>query len=155
MSTNTKPGSTQGAKSSTKSRMIFPIILLLLTCSHGLWAQDIEVATIAWNIQQKLDVSIGSSESVSERIVSYGNNHIAWEGEKGILKYDYVIRQVNGQWSNVAQSGSILYEVESGGKQGTIGFTRDGQEIIINLVLLNGDSFPERFRFTVSNVLPL
>lgn len=143
MSTNTKPGST-----------IFRLILLLLTCSHGLLAQDIEVATIAWNIQQKVDVSTGSSESVSERIISYGSNHIEWQDEKGILKHDYVIRQVNGQWSNVAHAGSILYEVESGGKQGTIGFTRDGQEIIINLVLLNIDSLPERFRFTISNVLP-
>jgi hypothetical protein len=143
MSINTKTAST-----------IFPIILMLLTCSHGLFGQDIAIATLAWNIQQKVDVSTGSSESVSERIVSYGTNHIEWQDENGILKHDYSIRQVNGQWTDVAHAGSILYEVESGGKQGTIGFARDGQEIIINLVLLQGDNLPERFRFTISNVLP-
>jgi hypothetical protein len=155
MSTNTKPDSTRESKSPTKHRMIFLIIAALLTSSHVLLGQDIEVETIAWNIQQTVDVSTGSSESVSQRIISHGNNHIEWQDEKGILKYDYVIRQVNGKWSNVAHSGSILYEVESGGKQGTIGFTRDGRAIIINLVMLHGDDLPERFRFTISNILPL
>ncbi len=155
MSINIGLSNTQESKSSRKYKMILPFILLLLTTSQGLLGQDIEVETIAWNIQHKVDISTGNSESVSEKIISYDNNHIEWHDEKGILKYDYIIRQVNGQWSNVAHSGSILYEVESDGKQGTVGFTRDGQEIIINLIMLNGDSLPERFRFIVSNVLPL
>lgn len=131
------------------------IIIALLASSHGLWGQDIEVATIAWNIQQKVDISRGNSESVSEKIISYGNNHIEWQDEKGILKYNYIIRQVNGKWANVAHSGSILYEVESGGKHGTVGFTRDGQEIIINLVLLDANGLLECFRLSVSNFVAL
>jgi hypothetical protein len=68
------------------------------------------------------------------------------------IKYTFIVLEVNGQWSDVKNSGNVLYEVESNGRQGTVEFIRQDGTIYIRITLLKPAENPDIFRLSVSTI---
>ncbi|MBT1689140.1 hypothetical protein [Dawidia soli] len=131
------------------------MILILALPAINLHAQNIASTTLTWKADAYLDINTGMARATSDQLVSYSNQRIEWHDEAGNVKATYSIIEINGQWTNVMNNGTILYEVRSEGRQGTIQFSRASGILSIQIVLLKPDENPDMFRFSVSTVTPL
>lgn len=116
-------------------------------------AQSITSATLTWRADACLDVNTGMSSATFDQLVSYGNARIEWRSIQGDLKRTFTILEVNGQWDNVNHAGSILYEVENGGRRGTVQFSRTGGAVTIHVVLLKDEGNAEQYTLSISTII--
>jgi hypothetical protein len=131
------------------------IIIVLVIPTFALKAQNIETSTLRWKIETCLDVNTGTLNTAFDQLISYGNGRIEWRSIQGDLKRTFSILETNGQWLNVAQNGSILFEIESDGRRGTVQFIRSGGTITIQVILLREEGNAEQFTLTASSTTPL
>jgi hypothetical protein len=131
------------------------LFMLALLVSITLPAQNIETQTLTWQIAQVQDVNTGESQSSeNETLVSYGSQKVEWKDATGI-KHTYIVNKTSGTWSNTSQSGSMIYQVDSGDKSGTITFERVKNEIMVRILLLKGDELPEIYEIKIVTITAL
>src|SRR5258708_5748312 len=85
------------------------LILLQLAC-YCLYGQNISTATIRWNAATTVDVDKGTLAQESSSTVSYPDR-IEWKASDGSLKYTFTIVRANGNWTNIAMTGQISYDI--------------------------------------------
>ncbi|SKC85119.1 hypothetical protein [Ohtaekwangia koreensis] len=135
----------------TKSILFILSLLLSITIS----AQNIVTETLTWQISQVQDVNTGESlSSENETFVSYGSQKVEWRNADGV-KHTYIVNKTNGIWTNTSQSGSMIYQVDSGDKSGTITFERAKNEITVRILLMKGDELPEIYEIKIVKVTAL
>ncbi len=131
------------------------LFMLALLVSITLPAQNIATETLIWQISHVQDVNTGESlSSENETLVSYGSQKVEWKNAVGI-KHTYIVNKTSGTWSNTSQSGSMIYQVDSGEKSGTITFERAKNEITVRILLLKGDELPEMYEIKIVKVTAL
>jgi hypothetical protein len=131
------------------------LIVALIINGFLLKAQNIATTTLVWKVDACLDVNTGVSSNAYDKVLSYSNTRIEWRSIQGDLKRTFTILDVNGQWSNVAQNGAILYEVESDGRRGTVQFSRTAGEVSIHILLLQDEGNAEQFTLSGSTITAL
>ncbi|HEY9046879.1 MAG TPA: hypothetical protein VIN08_13340 [Ohtaekwangia sp.] len=120
--------------------------------------QSIATQNLAWQASSVTDVNTGDILSAGgDKIISHGSTSVEWKDNQGHVKYTYTVNTVNGTWSNVSNSGSIIYQVTAGGKSGTITFIRSGSEITIRILLLkeDGENIPDMYEFKITGITTL
>jgi hypothetical protein len=130
-------------------------VLILTLAATGLHAQNIATTTLSWKADACLDVNTGVVSTIYDQVLSYSNTRIEWRTIQGDLKRTFTILEVNGQWSNAAQNGAILYEVESDGRRGTVKFSRTAGATSIHVLLLRDDGNAEQFTLSISTITTL
>ncbi len=136
-------------------KIIISLILSSVVFTGALSAQNIATETLTWQISQVQDVNTGESQSSeNETLVSYGSQKVEWKDATGI-KHTYIVNKTSGTWSNTSQSGSMIYQVDSGDKSGTITFERVKNEIMVRILLLKGDELPEMYEIKIVKVTAL
>lgn len=129
--------------------------MLFLLTSIALSAQNITTETLIWQISYVQDTNTGESLlSENETLVSYGSQKVEWKNATGI-KSSYIVNKTGGTWSNTSQSGSMIYQVDSGDKSGTITFECVKNEIMVRILLLRGDELPEMYEIKIVKVTAL
>jgi len=134
------------------------IIIILVSIPCLLQAQNITSATLNWQASFVTDVNTGDILSTGgDQIISHTNSAVEWKDNQGHVKYTYTVNTVNGTWSNVSNNGSIIYQVTTGGKAGTIAFIRSGNEITIRILLLKEDAedIPDMYEFKITGITTL
>jgi len=138
--------------------MKFIKILIVFLIPGWLQAQNITTQSLSWQTASATDVNTGDILSASgDKIISHGSTSVEWKDSQGNVKYTYTVNTVNGTWSNVSNNGSIIYQVTTGGKAGTIAFIRSGNEITIRILLLKEDAedIPDMYEFKITGITTL
>lgn len=131
------------------------LVVALIIPGFLVKAQNIATTTLAWKVDACLDVNTGTSGTAYDQVLSYSNARIEWRSIQGDLKRAFTILEVNSQWANVAQNGTILYEVESEGRRGTVQFSRTAGVVSIHVLLLRDDGDAEQFTLSVPTITTL
>jgi len=134
------------------------ILSVFIALPVFLRAQSITTQSLSWQASVITEVNTGDILSTNgDKIVSHGSTSVEWKDNQGHVKYTYTVNTVNGSWSNVSNSGSIIYQVTTGGKAGTIAFIRSGNEITIRILLLKEDAedIPDMYEFKITGITTL
>jgi hypothetical protein len=134
------------------------ILSLIVWVPCLLQAQNITSATLNWQASSVTEVNTGDILSAGgDKIISHGSTSVEWKDSQGNVKYTYAVNTVNGTWSNVSNNGSIIYQVTTGGKAGTIAFIRSDSEITIRILLLkeDGEDIPDMYEFKITGITTL
>jgi hypothetical protein len=131
------------------------VVIILTLAAAGLHAQNIATTTLSWKADACLDVNTGIVNAAYDQVLSYSNTRIEWRTIQGDLKRTFTILEGNGQWANVTQNGSMLYEVESDGRRGTVQLSRTAGAVSIHILLLRDDGDAEQFTLSVSTITTL
>jgi hypothetical protein len=131
------------------------LVVALIIPGFLVKAQNIATTPLAWKVDACLDVNTGTSGTAYDQVLSYSNTRIEWRSIQGDLKHTFTILEVNGQWSNVTQNGTTLYEVESNGRRGTVQFSRTAGAVFIHVLLLKDEGNAEQFTLSVSTITTL
>src|SRR6218665_3119018 len=128
------------------------ILLTLLICSLPLYSQNIKTNTLRWNVHSIQEISPASFKEVEESITSVGTTTVTWNDVRGEARRTFTIVEVNGSWSNVSHTGSVVYEVSESGRRGTITFSRTGSNIKISILMMSDGDLPEAYEMTVNTI---
>jgi len=133
------------------------IIIGLLSITHLLSAQVITTQNLVWQASSAVDVNTGDILSTEgDKVVSHGSTSVEWKDSQGNVRYTYTVNTVNGTWNNVSNNGSIIYQVTTGSKSGTITFIRSGSEISVRILVLNdGDDIPDMYEIKIASITTL
>jgi len=135
------------------------ILLICIAFPVLVRAQSITQQQLLWKVSSVIDVNTGDILSTGgDQIISHSNTSVEWKDSQGNVKYTYAVNTVNGTWSNVNNTGSIIYQVTTGGKAGTITFIKSGNEITVRILVLNeedANSIPDMYEFKIASITTL
>ncbi len=113
------------------------------------FAQNIVSATLQWKAAQAMNMQTGELLESPGSIVTVGKNTIEWKKDDGSIRYSFLVNEVVGSWANVAQSGTITYEIAGDSGNGTVTFQKNQVGITIKLFLTKEG---EEQLFELSNI---
>lgn len=113
---------------------------------------NINTDTLVWDVSQLYDVIQDSTMSYTAQFITYGDSKIVWAQHDN---YDnvFIIKSVNGIWTDPAVAGTLEYKVTLGGKSGTISISRSstGLQVSTNLPDNGKNALPYNFIITAVN----
>lgn len=113
--------------------LITSSIALLISLSSA--AQNILTQEIRWNSSTWFEASAGSNFDYPTTITT-SQNRIIWKYSQGdSVKHDMTIRKTNGSWTNISQSGSIMFEADEGSDSAIVEFKRVSGRTFVRLVI--------------------
>lgn len=119
------------------------LVVCLLVCVFCN-AQNIETENLRWKVSYVDNVNTGERVSFSNgQLVSYGAEKVEWHNEDSSIKNIFLVNKTSGSWSNISESGSIVYQVKDGSRIGTLTFERLTNDIIVRLVWFNDNADTE------------
>lgn len=127
------------------------LTLSLLMAARALFSQNVVDHTVQWSVSRMVEANTGALTDVNETIESYGSSRIEWKDRRGNIKQTFVIREVNGAWTNIQSAGTILFEVDCEGRVGTVRFSRQDGEILVQVVLLKADGNPDIYELYITS----
>lgn len=136
-------------------RIVLPILIVFVLLGHYGFSQDITSANLSWAISRIDNRTTGMFDDGGGTLQSYGAERVEWQDTRGTLKQIFIVHEVNGQWTNVANTGTIIYEGENEGKSCTITFLRDGNGLRVTIGIFNDDDSPLIYEFTIQNLTTL
>ena len=136
-------------------RIALIILIVLIVQAYDSLGQSITTANLSWTISRMDNKTTGIFDGGGGTLQSYGTERVDWYDSRGVLKQTFAIREINGGWGNVANSGSILYEAETEGNPCTIMFQRDGGSILVRIIVLTDGEPPLIYEFTIENLTTL
>lgn len=131
------------------------IFLVLILASANAFSQNITTQNLSWQISRMDDITSGAFDERGGTIQSYGTDRAEWHDASGALKQTFTIKEVNGAWANIQNTGTILYEAVTDNKQATITFLRNGQELRVRIGILTDDAEPQIYEFAIQNYTTL
>jgi hypothetical protein len=119
------------------------LVVCLLVCVFCN-AQNIETENLRWKVSYVDNVNAGERVSFSNgQLVSYGAEKVEWHNDDSSIKNIFLVNKTSGSWSNISESGSIVYQVKDGSRIGTLTFERLTNDIMVRLVWLNDNADTE------------
>jgi hypothetical protein len=128
-------------------KILLPIILCFWITSSS--AQNISTYSIQWNISKVFNAETGETVEGPQFILT-GGSTVQWKDVQGNIKHTYSISETIGSWTNVNQSGAILYKINSGEVEGNIEISKSGDGRKIRIILV-GESSTETVELTISS----
>jgi hypothetical protein len=128
------------------------LTLSLLMAVHSLFSQNVVDHTVQWSVSRMVEANTGALTDLNETIESYGSSRIEWKDRRGNIKQTFVIREVNGTWTDIQSPGNILFEVDCEGRLGTVRFSRQTEGIVVQVVLLKADDNPDIYELHVTDL---
>ncbi len=115
-------------------RIILPLLIALLAAGQ-LYAQNIRTSKLQWNIVELTDLGTQATAPYQCQFVTDGSNPIAWIQDDGDFTSSLTIQSISGDWTNVAENGTITYQVNLDGTNGELTVARgsDGMKITLHL----------------------
>jgi hypothetical protein len=134
-----------------KKTMIHIALTVVVTAAFTTlsFAQNIVSATLQWKAAQAMNMQTGELLESPGSIVTVGKNTIEWKKDDGSIRYSFLVNEVVGSWANVAQSGTITYEIAGDSGNGTVTFQKNQVGITIKLFLTKEG---EEQLFELSNI---
>jgi hypothetical protein len=118
--------------------MIFkPLSLLLFMLGASGFAQtteiDIKTSTLTWVSTEVYNPATDTHSAMSCVFTTDKETAIEWIQGNGRIRYEMKIQQVEGNWPDINQPGTMEYQVKLNETPGTITITRTAEKISITL----------------------
>jgi hypothetical protein len=115
-------------------RIILPFLIALLAAGQ-LSAQNIRTSKLQWTIVELTDLGTQATAPYQCQFVIDASQPIAWIQDDGDYTSSLSIQSISGDWTNVAENGTITYHVDLDGTNGelTVARTSDGIKITLHL----------------------
>jgi hypothetical protein len=113
-------------------------------------AQDITTSTTSWHSERTMNVQTGEFSEEATTLITYGKTRLEWKNQDGSLRHAFTVREVNGSWTNIAQSGAIIYEVSHEQGFGTVFIEKSSAGALVRIMLTSAGE-PQFFEVTISN----
>lgn len=130
--------------------LISSIILLGSLVVNG---QDInpETDTVRWDYGKVENKVRSETLSISGHFISYGSKSFLWVQNGMDHKYAFEIKGVKGSWSDITQTGELVYQAVCEGIDGTIRIYRQRRDVIIQLDFAKPDTLSPNIDLQVSS----
>lgn len=115
-------------------RIILPLLIALLAAGQ-LSAQNIRTSKLQWTVVELTDLGSQVTAPYQCQFITNEGQPIVWIQDDGDYTSSLTIQSISGDWANVAENGTITYQVNLDGTNGelTIARTSDGLKIILHL----------------------
>ncbi|MEQ1531252.1 MAG: hypothetical protein ABL925_18190 [Methylococcales bacterium] len=123
---------------------ILPNIIILhtmafLTMANKGHAQDVNAQSMRWQAVQVTFLNDGKKEENNSQFIVKPST-VEWIQKNGQKVYTFEITETLGTWPDVAQDGSITYQVRLKGKTGTISVRKSNGSITLRLTYRSGET---------------
>lgn len=130
------------------------VVIVLLGVCNLAQAQSITSDSIIWHVNSIFEINTGSIVQRDEKIVTYGNDQLAWFNKDGELKKHFNITEMMGVWDDVSQPGSIIIRIAEGNITGNLIIQKNTVRTRIRLVYVD-DGQPNVFEFFIHEITEL
>jgi hypothetical protein len=122
----------------------FPSIIILhtmafLAIDNNGHAQNANTQSIKWHAAQVTFLNDGKKEENNSQFIVRPST-VEWIQKNGQKVYTFEKTETLGSWPDVAQDGSIAYQVMLKGKAGTISVRKSNGSITLRLTYRSGES---------------
>jgi hypothetical protein len=116
------------------------ILLFCLLFVGTLSAQSINIQSdeITWNIDGMTDLAANATVPYQCKFITNGVNTIDWVQDNGNFIMHFSVTNVNGDWSNPAENGSMIFSISGEGLSGQFIVSRSAQGLSAALHLVGG-----------------
>lgn len=121
--------------------------VFMLLFAESVWSQDIN-SNLLWESNHLTDTKSGEEVAYAGKLVT-GGNKVLWKQGSPEFSTEFVVIKAMGSWTNVQEDGSIIYEVKSMNRVGTLEFRRTGSDVRVTF------NFPEAGINTMPIVLQI
>lgn len=135
-----------------KTRLIFILLLLLFAAGAG-HAQNIRQSESVLITSQATNLLLTTPDTFEmvSRFEIDRESTITWNQKNGQMVDTYIITSMEGQWSNVAANGSIIYHVTGYEIAGKITLTRNGGGVRMIVDFTQNDPKALKHEFVISS----
>jgi hypothetical protein len=112
-------------------KAILTTIVIIAACSMSVQAQDIATSNLKWTANRSIDLHSSTNFNVVSNIITLSN--VAIEFERGGSTMHFDVTGVEGTWTNVQETGSILFHVGFQNAQGKIVIERVDGDVMITI----------------------
>jgi hypothetical protein len=116
-------------------KSILPCILLFVVCcyTNNVFAQNVATSKIAWQSERSLEMH-SSQDIIRYCTITTDPTSITLDYTNSKDSFTFSVTQVEGNWSNPSQAGSILYHVTYQDVAGEIRIARlAGENVTITI----------------------
>lgn len=129
------------------------LFLILTFLSHYLGAQELspEADHLVWAVDSLYDVNSNVLQVYSCSFETSGNA-VKWLQNNSTYITEFVVTSADGDWDNVANNGSLTYNVQFMERTGKIIVSRESSKVSMQLIFLEGTENTMPFKFNVTGV---
>lgn len=136
----------------SKTTTIFSLILLVTIASTGCFAQsgNILSQTRTWNSTKGIDLQTNDTLAVQMKFISYSSDKIEYHDPSANVQV-FDVTGTTGTWTNIAQPGSMTYQVSFLNQSGVITIERTTTGIFLTVDMTNGGS-GMKIKYTIYSI---
>ena len=127
-------------------------LLFLVLCASTATAQSLNIQSdnITWTINGMTDLNADVTVSYQCKFVTHGIQSVDWIQENGNFIMHFTVFEANGNWSDVAQDGSVTFTISGEGLAGQFTITRSSSGLS-GALNLSGGTFPINHTYPIQS----
>jgi hypothetical protein len=105
---------------------VLAICIFFSACAWGVNAQNIRNDKLVWKVTSSVNLKNGDEFSYQCEIKTNATNTVTWIQKQGQKTTEFIVRAIEGEWTDISNNGSVVYKITQDGKGGTLNFARSG-----------------------------